>query len=212
MDTFQILFRSNNIWQSRNVAEILGWRSWSGWSACSTTCGGGIQRRRRTCTLSAERCEGDIDQERKCNQFSCRGHHSSFLCTTNSLVIIYLMRPLHGHFGLSILCRSVVRTEVLRNPLCPVMCVWWTSVISKFVISLLGCKGYYIKGTSFCIFLYISIFVHFIGLRFVTPLIKYKKAQLMLAYPRDAKTMKKIPPFRSYNKFQSSRKSGVYSN
>jgi len=37
-----------------------------------------------------------------------------------------------------------------------------------------------------------------------------KKAQLMLAYPRDAKTMKKIPPFRSYNKFQSSRKSGVY--
>ena len=41
---------------------------------------------------------------------------------------------------------------------------------------------------------------------------KNKKAQLMLAYPRDAKTMKKIPPFRSYNKFQSSRKSGVYSN
>ena len=39
-----------------------------------------------------------------------------------------------------------------------------------------------------------------------------KKAQLMLAYPRDAKTMKKIPPFRSYNKFQSTRKSGVYSN
>jgi len=41
---------------------------------------------------------------------------------------------------------------------------------------------------------------------------KYKKAQLMLAYPRDAKTMKEIPPFRSYNKFQSSRKSSVYSN
>ena len=40
---------------------------------------------------------------------------------------------------------------------------------------------------------------------------EYKKAQLMLAYPRDAKTMKKIPPFRSYNKFQSTRKSGVYS-
>ena len=40
----------------------------------------------------------------------------------------------------------------------------------------------------------------------------HKKAQLMLAYPRDAKTMKKNPPFRSYNKFQSSRKSGVYSN
>jgi len=39
-----------------------------------------------------------------------------------------------------------------------------------------------------------------------------KKAQLMLAYTRDAKTMKKIPPFRSYNKFQSTRKSGIYSN
>jgi len=39
-----------------------------------------------------------------------------------------------------------------------------------------------------------------------------KKAQLMLALPARRKTMKKIPPFRSYNKFQSSRKSGVYSN
>jgi len=39
-----------------------------------------------------------------------------------------------------------------------------------------------------------------------------QEAQLMLAYPRDAKTMRKIPPFRSYNKFQSSRKSDVYSN
>ena len=45
-----------------------------------------------------------------------------------------------------------------------------------------------------------------------TPIVKVivdKKAQLMLAYPRDANTMKKIHPFRSYNKFQSSRKSGV---
>jgi len=32
-------------------------------------------------------------------------------------------------------------------------------------------------------------------------LVVNKKAQLMLAYPRDAKTMKKIPPFRIYNKF-----------
>jgi len=30
--------------------------------------------------------------------------------------------------------------------------------------------------------------------------------------PARCKTMKKIPPFQSYNKFQSSRKSGVYSN
>ena len=30
--------------------------------------------------------------------------------------------------------------------------------------------------------------------------------------PARRKTMKKIPPFRSYNKFQSSRKPGVYSN
>ena len=52
---------------------ILGWRSWSDWSACSTTCGGGIQRRRRTCKLTAERCEGDTDQQRTCNQFHCTG-------------------------------------------------------------------------------------------------------------------------------------------
>ena len=56
-----------------NKVCILGWRSWSDWSACSTTCGGGIQRRRRTCKLTAERCEGDTDQQRTCNQFHCTG-------------------------------------------------------------------------------------------------------------------------------------------
>ena len=64
------------------------------------------------------------------------------------------------------------------------------------------------------VFVYIQVFLLKNVIFFVktTPYRHNKKAQLMLAYPRDAKTMKKIPPFRSYNKFQSSRKSDVYSN
>ena len=47
---------------------------------------------------------------------------------------------------------------------------------------------------------------------------QYNTSLMIQESPADAgiparrKTMKKIPPFRSYNKFQSSRKSGVYSN
>jgi len=49
-------------------------------------------------------------------------------------------------------------------------------------------------------------------------MIIYKWQAIIQESPADAgkparrKTMKQIPPFRSYIKFQSSRKSGVYSN
>nr|XP_040571099.1 SCO-spondin-like isoform X1 [Lepeophtheirus salmonis] len=50
------------------------WNSWGRWSICSVSCGGGIQGRRRTCTVpqfGGEPCNGQSDQERQCNQIPC---------------------------------------------------------------------------------------------------------------------------------------------
>ena len=67
--------------------------------------------------------------------------------------------------------------------------MWLLTSVSLFFFYIVTCGRY----LPYCIyFIFIS--------------------ELINTYPRDAKAMKKIPPFRSYNKFQSSRKSGVYSN
>ncbi|XP_049813969.1 papilin [Schistocerca nitens] len=49
-----------------------GWQPWSEWSACSASCGGGVQRRRRACSLSTG-CQGHDAELRRCNTFSCLG-------------------------------------------------------------------------------------------------------------------------------------------
>lgn len=46
------------------------WTSWSEWSRCSTTCGGGKRQRERACRYGNE-CEGDSKQIEKCNTNDC---------------------------------------------------------------------------------------------------------------------------------------------
>ncbi|CAG9132659.1 unnamed protein product [Plutella xylostella] len=48
-----------------------GWAGWGEWGACSRSCGGGLQLRRRYC--SARACEGYEEQRRACNTFLCDG-------------------------------------------------------------------------------------------------------------------------------------------
>lgn len=53
-----------------------GWSSWSVWSACSVTCGGGTQTRNRTCTNPAPAnggttCTGLTTQTQSCNMNAC---------------------------------------------------------------------------------------------------------------------------------------------
>jgi len=52
-----------------------GWTSYSYWSECSATCGGGTQTRTRTCTepapLYGGECDGDATATQSCNQEPC---------------------------------------------------------------------------------------------------------------------------------------------
>ncbi|KAJ0183120.1 hypothetical protein K1T71_001096 [Dendrolimus kikuchii] len=53
------------------IWNAVGWAGWGEWGACSRTCGGGRQTRRRYC--SRPHCEGYGEQRRSCNSFDCEG-------------------------------------------------------------------------------------------------------------------------------------------
>merc|ERR1712038_437006 len=46
------------------------WSSWGSWSSCTTTCGGGVQTRSRTCQ-GGSGCSGNNSQSRSCNSLPC---------------------------------------------------------------------------------------------------------------------------------------------
>lgn len=53
-----------------------GWGPWSPWDACSTTCGGGVQSRKRLCNNPAPKhggkeCVGDAKSTQMCNKQAC---------------------------------------------------------------------------------------------------------------------------------------------
>jgi len=53
-----------------------GWSAYGKWSACSKTCGDGVQSRARTCTNpapsgSGKQCEGPTEQKQKCRVRTC---------------------------------------------------------------------------------------------------------------------------------------------
>jgi hypothetical protein len=57
-----------------------GWSSWSGWSTCTVSCGGGTQTRTRTCTNPTPKCNGancvgDPTDTQSCNTQSCVVYH-----------------------------------------------------------------------------------------------------------------------------------------
>ncbi|XP_032224429.1 uncharacterized protein LOC5500053 [Nematostella vectensis] len=58
-----------------------GWSSWSNWTACNETCGGGVKSRNRTCTRPSPRyggadCQGEGDEIKSCRTFKCQGLES----------------------------------------------------------------------------------------------------------------------------------------
>ncbi|XP_078378395.1 SCO-spondin-like isoform X2 [Oculina patagonica] len=53
-----------------------GWSHWSGWNACSKSCGSGFQQRSRSCTQPApsyggKSCQGEVRESRWCNTYPC---------------------------------------------------------------------------------------------------------------------------------------------
>ena len=65
----------------RHLAFILflvdgKWGKWGKWSGCPVTCGGGTQKRTRTCNKpkpagGGKKCQGDKEMTRECNSMSC---------------------------------------------------------------------------------------------------------------------------------------------
>ena len=49
------------------------WGTWSSWSTCTKTCGGGNSMRTRECNDRRSNCIGDSEQTEDCNVESCTG-------------------------------------------------------------------------------------------------------------------------------------------
>lgn len=64
--------------------------SWSEWTQCSKSCGGGTRLRTRTCKDKNSLCWGEIKPEQFCNVDPCPGVYFHFL-QTDSWIIHYLV-------------------------------------------------------------------------------------------------------------------------
>ncbi|XP_069076950.1 adhesion G protein-coupled receptor B1 isoform X7 [Pleurodeles waltl] len=66
------------------------WLSWGAWGSCTTTCGGGTQKRDRVCDgpyFGGEACQGPMEEYKECNDKKCPEPHE--ICpeeTFNSVV------------------------------------------------------------------------------------------------------------------------------
>ena len=69
----------NAMHHSLELESTGGWGSWSSFSPCSSTCGGGTRTRTRECKDSANEgaeCPGDSSQTETCNTEECPYPHS----------------------------------------------------------------------------------------------------------------------------------------
>ena len=48
------------------------WTSWSAWSRCSLTCGGGYRQQTRRCQPDGKGCTGNPTKTGPCNTQECR--------------------------------------------------------------------------------------------------------------------------------------------
>ena len=73
-----VLVRKQQICQDGFIIIYIvnsGWGSWTNWSSCSATCGGGQKTRQRFCIPSkgVSDCYGFMEHKAVCNNISCPG-------------------------------------------------------------------------------------------------------------------------------------------
>jgi len=64
-------------------AVVKNWSAWGAYGACSVTCGGGEQKRHRTCKTTTiyghgkdqDNCVGPTYSRRRCNTHCCPGNY-----------------------------------------------------------------------------------------------------------------------------------------
>uniref|UniRef100_A0A8C5Q5I0 Adhesion G protein-coupled receptor B1 n=1 Tax=Leptobrachium leishanense TaxID=445787 RepID=A0A8C5Q5I0_9ANUR len=65
------------------------WQIWSMWGVCSTTCGGGTQKRERTCYgpfFGGETCPGPTEESNQCNEKKCPEPHE--ICSEENVASV----------------------------------------------------------------------------------------------------------------------------
>ncbi|XP_052643725.1 adhesion G protein-coupled receptor B1 isoform X9 [Harpia harpyja] len=65
------------------------WQAWGVWGSCTTTCGGGTQRRDRVCYgpfFGGETCQGPKEEYKQCNDRKCPEPHE--ICVEESLASV----------------------------------------------------------------------------------------------------------------------------
>ena len=72
-----------------------GWTTWSEWQTCSVTCGGGSQKRTRTCANPLPQhggawCSGDVEQTRTCGNVACSSKYVTKNLGGYNTVNVYL--------------------------------------------------------------------------------------------------------------------------
>lgn len=64
------------------------WQAWGVWGSCTTTCGGGTQRRDRVCYgpfFGGESCQGPKEEYKQCNDRRCPGTYLRLLTPSFTL-------------------------------------------------------------------------------------------------------------------------------
>ena len=69
---------TNSLTSYINLLVDGAWATWTPWSGCTVTCGGGNQTKNRTCTQpppahGGATCEGDETEIKPCNINQCKG-------------------------------------------------------------------------------------------------------------------------------------------
>ena len=76
---YHLCVSSISLCHSLELESTGGWGSWSSFSPCSSTCGGGTRTRTRECKDSTDggaECEGESSQSVTCNTEECPYPHS----------------------------------------------------------------------------------------------------------------------------------------
>uniref|UniRef100_A0A803KJE8 Ankyrin repeat domain-containing protein 37 n=1 Tax=Xenopus tropicalis TaxID=8364 RepID=A0A803KJE8_XENTR len=65
------------------------WQNWGPWASCTTTCGGGLQKRERTCYgpfYGGEPCPGSMEESKPCGEKKCPGNRRP-ICLLAGLIL-----------------------------------------------------------------------------------------------------------------------------
>ena len=90
------------------------WSDWGQWSECSAECGGGIQRRHRTCQhpqFGGDGCHGDASQVKKCNIVPCEGFTFTFGFTL-LIIFIIVYAAVYWHYQSSMSDKCYLKTFI----------------------------------------------------------------------------------------------------